>query len=337
MVAAVGWTRLALAGVLSIAATGCGGDAEQRTTAVPPYPPRAAEPGRAPVPEKEPAGRVVEVGDRPEGVVFDARSGLVAVGISEPPQLVLLDREGAVRRRVPLTGAPRHLQLAAPGGPVLVPSEPADALVEVFLPDGRTRVTPVGDQPHDATAIGSRRFIADEFSSTLSVVENGRRVDGAIVDAQPGGVVAAGGQVAIVSVLAYTVELFDGRTLKRSGSRNAGLGPTHAVADGELRLYITDTRGDAVIVYETVPRLKWVGRINLPGSPYGIAVDERRARVWVTLTGRNEIVELTAEDQPRRLRSLPTVRQPNTVAVDPATGRLFVSSRTDGTLQLVDP
>jgi len=32
-----------------------------------------------------------------------------------------------------------------------------------------------------------------------------------------------------------------------------------------------------------------------------------------------------------------TVRQPNTVAVDPATGRVFVASRTDGTLQLLDP
>ena len=337
MVAAVGWPRLALAGVLSIAVTSCGGDPERRATAMPAYPPRAAEPGRAPVPEKRPAGRVVEVGDRPEGVVFDAKSGLVAVGVSEPPQLVLLDREGTVRRRVPLPGAPRHLQLAAPGGPVLVPSEPADALVEVSLPDGRARLTPVGDQPHDATAIGARRFVADEFSSMLSVVENGRRVDEAIVDAQPGGIVAAGDQVAVISVLAYTVELFDGRTLTRSGSRNAGLGPTHAVADGEHRLYITDTRGDAVIVYETLPRLKWVGRLDLPGSPYGVSLDERRARVWVTLARSNEVVELTVEDQPRRLRTLPTVRQPNTVAVDPETGRLFITSRTDGTLQLIDP
>ena len=329
--------RLALAGVLSIAVTGCGGGPEERAAPLPPYPPRAAEPGRAPAPAKEPAGRVVDVGGRPEGVVFDGKSGLVAVGVSEPPQLVLLDREGTVRRRVPLPGPPRHLQLAAPGGPVLVPSEPADALVEVYLPDGRTRVTPVGDQPHDATAIGARRFVADEFSSTLSVVEDGRRVEETVVDAQPGGVVAAGDQVAVISVLAYTVELFDGRTLRPSGSRNAGLGPTHAVADGEHRLYITDTRGDAVIVYETVPRLKWVGRIELPGSPYGISLDEGRSRVWVTLAGRNEVVELTAEDQPRRLRTLPTVRQPNTVAVDPGTGRVFATSRTDGTLQLIDP
>jgi DNA-binding beta-propeller fold protein YncE len=35
--------------------------------------------------------------------------------------------------------------------------------------------------------------------------------------------------------------------------------------------------------------------------------------------------------------TLPTVRQPNTVAVDSATGRIFVAGRTDGTVQLIDP
>jgi hypothetical protein len=57
----------------------------------------------------------------------------------------------------------------------------------------------------------------------------------------------------------------------------------------------------------------------------------------VTLTERNEVAELEAGDEPRRLRSFPTVRQPNSVAVDPESGRVFVASRSDGTLQLIDP
>ena len=32
-----------------------------------------------------------------------------------------------------------------------------------------------------------------------------------------------------------------------------------------------------------------------------------------------------------------TVRQPNTVAVDPAGGRVYVGSRATGRLQLIDP
>jgi DNA-binding beta-propeller fold protein YncE len=34
---------------------------------------------------------------------------------------------------------------------------------------------------------------------------------------------------------------------------------------------------------------------------------------------------------------LPTVGQPNTVAVDSATGRVFVAGRADGSLQIIDP
>jgi DNA-binding beta-propeller fold protein YncE len=33
----------------------------------------------------------------------------------------------------------------------------------------------------------------------------------------------------------------------------------------------------------------------------------------------------------------PTVRQPNSVAVDEATGRVFVAGRTDSQLELIDP
>ena len=44
-------------------------------------------------------------------------------------------------------------------------------------------------------------------------------VGDATVDAQPGGVVAADGKIGVISVLAYTIELFDPRTLKRGRGR----------------------------------------------------------------------------------------------------------------------
>jgi len=70
------------------------------------------------------------------------------------------------------------------------------------------------------------------------------------------------------------------------------------------------------------------------GAPYGIAHDVRRGRLWVTLTATNRVAEVTDR---RLLRSFPTVRQPNSVAVNPGDGRVFVASRADGTLQLLDP
>jgi DNA-binding beta-propeller fold protein YncE len=326
---------------LGLGLAGCGDDgAERAASAEPdvPYPPTAAEPAAAPVASARPAGRVVRVGPGPEGLAFDPQTGLVAVGLREPAALALVDgRSGALRRRVALPGAPRHLELARPGGPVLVPAEGADALVEVSLPEGESRVTRVGDQPHDAAFLDGRAYAIDELGSTLSVVEQGRLVRRAPVDVQPGGVVALDDRLAVISVQAYTIELFDPRSLRGQGSRNAGLGPTHVVADEDGRLHVADTRGGALVTFETRPRLRWISRLPLPGSPYGLAIDRERDRLWVTLVGRNELVEVAAGDAPRRLRALPTVRQPNSVAVDPRTGRVAVASRTDGTVQLVDP
>ena len=119
----------------------------------PEEPPPPPEPAEAPPVEEEPAGRVVEIGDSPEGLVADPETNLVAVGLRDPDLLALLDGEsGDVIRRVELPESPRHLQLAAPGGPVLVPAERSDSLVQVTLPDGEVSAeTPVGQFPHDAT------------------------------------------------------------------------------------------------------------------------------------------------------------------------------------------
>lgn len=95
---------------------------------------------------------MLELGAEAEGIVADARTGLVAVGLRDPDELALVDgRRGEVVRRVALPESPRHLGLI-PGGPVLVPAERADALVSVTLPGGAAQIEPVGDFPHNAAA-----------------------------------------------------------------------------------------------------------------------------------------------------------------------------------------
>jgi len=319
--------------------TGCGGD-EAGSGSAPgdaPSPPskRAAEPARAPQPAAQPAGRVVPVGNKPEGAVFEPRSRMLAVGLTDPDLLALVAPDGAVRRRVRLAGAPRHLTLD--GRTVLVPAEKADRLVLVGLPDGDAREVRVGDNPHDADDAGERIFVGDEFASTMTVLEDDRVVRTVPTDKQPGGVVGLPDRVGLVAVKGYTLELFDARSLRSLGRLPAGAGPTHGVADRAGRIHVTDTRGNAMLTYSTRPRLRQVGRLRLPGKPYGITYDGARDRLWVTLTAANRVVELGGGDRPRRLRSFPTVRQPNTIAVDERTGRLFIPSRTDGTLQLIDP
>lgn len=297
----------------------------------------AAEPAKSPPLERRPAGRVVPIGHKPEGLAADARTRQLAVGLTNPDRLVLVNMDsGRVVRRIRLPESPRHLRLAARGGPVLVPAERRDALVEVFLRGRRPpRITPVGDFPHDAaSADGRRLFVGDELGDTVSVVEDGRRVRVLDAPIQPGGVAATGdGRVGVVGVSERALELFDAESLRRLGKIDVGVGPTHLVALG-TRLFVVDTRGDGLLEVRTRPRLRIRRRTALPGAPYGVAVDPVRRRLWVTLTETNRVVELTDR---RRVRSFPTVRQPNTVAVDSRTGRVFVGSRRDGTLQIIDP
>jgi DNA-binding beta-propeller fold protein YncE len=301
--------------------------------------PPAAEPAGSPPLSSRPAGRVVPVGNAPEGIVADPETGLVAVGLRDPDALALVDgRTGRVEHEVPLPAAPRHLQLARDGGPVLVPAEPADSLFRVTLPAGTGEEVGVGTFPHDATVAAGRTFVTDERGNTMSVVD-GDEVRRIRVATQPGGVapVDDGGAVAVVSVRERVLEVYDAVTLERRGRVPAGVGPTHVVGGGQGRAYVVDTTGDALLVFETRPELRLTRRVALLGGPYGLAVDPVRGRLWTTLTRTNEVVELAAGRRPRVLRSFPAVRQPNTVAVDPRSGRVFVAGRADGVLQLFDP
>ena len=344
-------SRRAAVALLALSAAtlaACGSEDDPRR-----FPP-AAEPARSPAPARAPAGTVVPIGNKPEGLAADPETGLVAVALTDPDELALVDhRDGRVRRRVPLPGAPRHLRLARPGGPVLVPAESGDALVQVALPGGAAQATQVGDGPHDADASGDRVFVADEFGSTLSIVplaaggerpgpdhsggESAASATRSTAPLQPGGIAAIpDGPVALVAVRERVLALFDrdGREIARAP---AGVGPTHVEAGAGGRVYVADTDGDAILLFRTRPDLELVRRVALRGKPYGMTIDRTRGRLWVTLTERNEVVRLPANGAPRPVDRYPTVRQPNSVAVHEPTGRVFVASRADGTLQLIDP
>lgn len=309
---------------LLVVVAGCAGT----STELPP----AAEPARSPPLVREPAGRVVAIGHKPEGMVVDASTGIVAVGLTNPDLLALVDaRSLRVLRRVRLPEAPRHLALARPGGPVLVPAEKSDQLVEVELPSGALHVTEVGDTPHDAAAAGGRVFVGDELGHTMTVLEHGRRIARLPVPRQPGGVATTwdGRAVAVVGVRERALELFGARSLRSLGKIPVGIGPTHVVAEPH-RLFVVDTRGDALLEVRTDP-LRIVRRRSLRGAPYGVAYDAPRKRLWVTLTATNRVAKLPGAQR------LATVRQPNSVAVDQRSGRVFIAGRKDGTLQAIDP
>ena len=332
--------------VVLLAPVGCGtgegapdrGAAEQNAGQE--KPPPAPEPAESPPLDEEPAGRVVEVGPAPEGIAADPETRLVAVALRNPNELALVDGEsGETVRKVGLPESARHLALAGPGGPVLVPAEGTDSLVQVGLPDGEiVSETPVGDFPHAAAPDG-RIFVVNEKASTASIVEDRHEVEKIETDLKPGGVaVTDSGLVGVVAVQGLTLEVFEADTLDSLGRVDAGEGPTHVRAGPGNRFYVTDTRGDAVLIYATRPRPEQLGRVALPGSPYGIDIDPRRGHLWVTLTSGQRVVQFALEaNKLREIARYPTVRQPNSVAVDPASGRVFVTGKSEGQLQILEP
>jgi DNA-binding beta-propeller fold protein YncE len=306
--------------------------------------PPAAEPPRSPALSVAPAGDVRRVGNGPEGVVVDSASGTAAVAMRDPNELALVDlRRRLVIRRIPLPGAPRHLGFDAQRAAALVPAETADRFLAVRIPSGRVlQRAATGAHPHDVTALpGDGVVIGDERGDGLTVLRAGRSPRRIGVAAQPGGVTttASGRLIAVVSVRERVLELFDARTLRRVGRAAAGVGPTH-VACGERGpwCWVLDTQGDALLVFRaTTGGLELTRRVHLPGGPYGLAVDRRRGRLWVTLPGRNEVVWLPAHGRPHVVGRWPTVRQPDSVAVDEKREEVVITGRAAGVLQLLRP
>lgn len=301
--------------------------------------PRPAEPQRAPAPAAGLPGRQVPVGTAPEGVVVDAMTRTVAVAKRDPNELVLLDADtGAVTTRVPLPGFVRHLQLARPGGPVLVPVESANALVRVDLPGGRAEPQIItGTVPHDASeAPNGTVFVANELGGTVTVLRGEDIVKVFTDSVQPAGMAPVGNLMGMLDVRKNDVTVYDAETLTIKGSTPAGRGPTHLVADKHGRYIAADTRGDAIRVFDTEPRQ--IAEIAQPGGPYGIAYDPARDRLWVASSGTNEVVGYDmAEATPRVVDRITTVQNPYTLGVDTETGRLFIAGVTAGVVQIVDP
>lgn len=301
--------------------------------------PPPAEPGRAPAPTGTPPGRIVPVGDAPEGVVVDAVTRTVAVAKRNPNELVLLNADtGDVVRRVPLPGFVRHLQLAKPGGPVLVPVESANALVRVELPGGAAEPQIItGTVPHDASETpGGTVFVANELGGTTTVLRGDEIVKVFTDSVQPAGMAPVGELMGMLDVRKNDLTVYDADKLTIVGTTPAGAGPTHLVADKHGRLFATDTRGDAVRVFNTEPRE--VASVPQPGGPYGITYDATRDLLWVASSATNEVVgyDMT-QDTPREVQRIATVQNPYTVGVDSTTGRLFIAGVTAGVVQIIDP
>jgi DNA-binding beta-propeller fold protein YncE len=297
-------------------------------------------------PAVPPAGKVVAIGNAPEGIVI-GRSGIGAVAVRDPDGVELIDAAtDAIRQTVPTVGAARHPSLAGPEGPALVPLEGSNELCELTLTDGRVTSTTagVGRQPHDAAqTAGGTIVITNELGGGVVFVRGGAVVASLPAGpVQPGGVAAVGDCAAVADVQGNGVWVYDGSTHRQMAHGPVGTKLTHAVAvSGDLAAF-ADTDGGAVFVERVDAQLAQVAKIDAPGKPYGLACDAVRRRLYVTLTESNllRLIDISDATKPRVLGDVPTVQQPNSTAVDPRSGNVLVTgSDPDGGsgLQIVTP
>lgn len=327
-----------------VAACGVNGTSHQTSTPPPASATPPAEPAPAGPPTVPPTGRIVPIPAGPEGIVVGT-SGIAAIAVRDPGAIVFVDAiTGAVRTTIPTDGAARHLSLADPDGPVLVPLETSDELIELNLTDGSvtSRTANVGRQPHDAvrTADGTI-VVTNERGGGVVFVR-----DGAVVASlpagppQPGGAAAVGRYAAVADVQGNGVWIYDGSTRREVAQKQIGIKLTHAVGLTDDLAAFADTDGGAVLIERIDPEVTEVASIDAPGKPYGLAYDQEHRLLYVTLTATNQmqVVDLSDPTAPQVIGVLPTVQQPNSVAVDPRSGAVLITgSSPSGTLQIVTP
>ncbi|HEX4103062.1 MAG TPA: hypothetical protein VHY21_21390 [Pseudonocardiaceae bacterium] len=334
-VGVLGAPRAALLAALLVAGliAGCGtvgGSAGQQ--AVPPVEPASAPSGGA-----APAGTVLPLGAPATAVAFDPRTQTVAVALDDPPRLLLTALGATVSpRQVPLPGPAADLVLAADGGPLLVPITAPGSLIRVPLDGGAPSRTDLGAPARGAATVGGVTVVA--LGDQLVVIDGNRHIPGFIdatrlVPAHDRGAA----KVWVLDRGRSAVSVVDLSSGQISAALRAGNGAAGAVADRFGRLLVTDTRDGELLAFAGDPPVLRQ-RFPLPGAPYGLAYDGRRDLVWVTLTGRDEVVGLgVAGGEPVIVHRLPTVHQPDAVAVDPVSGRVLVVSASGAGLQVIDP
>ncbi|GAA3033441.1 YncE family protein [Actinokineospora globicatena] len=298
--------------------------------------PVAATPAQSPAQSATPAGTVLPLSAPVTAVATDATTRVLAVASGAELRLYDLDAPDKSPRALTLPGPADSLTLAGNGGAVLatIPGR----VVRVALPDGTLDESAVDGLPTATATFGNDTLVAVRDRKQIAVLGDGqvrRVISGSLLSADQ--VFSTGPRALVLDRLRNAVFQLDVAQGTLGQGLRAGQGSTNGVVDRWGRVLVTDTRGGALLAFSLDPLLMRQ-RYPVAGSPYGIAYDAKRDLAWVTLTETNELVGYqVGGEEPVERHRYPTVSQPNSVAVDPETGRVVVASANGGGVQVVRP
>jgi len=285
-----------------------------------------------------PAGAVTPLADTPTALAINSEARLLAVAVDKPPS-VLLYRLGDTDT---LTAA-KTVRLTAPAesltvdGDALLASVGKSGELVRITSDGKAKpAATISGETVSAARFGDRTLVAVRDRRAVAVLGGDkiyRMITGDLMSADQ--VLSTGDHAVVLDRLRNAVFELDVRAGTIDQGLRAGQGATNAVTDRYGRVLVTDTRGGALLAFSLDPLLL---RQNypVPGAPYAIAYDRERDLAWVTLTETNEVVGYDiAGEQPEEKYRFPSVAQPDTVAVDPSSGRVIVASGTGKGIQVI--
>ncbi|WP_280255262.1 YncE family protein, partial [Nocardia wallacei] len=299
----------------------------------------AAGRGAAPAPA---TAAVAPPAATPAGTVTPA--GPVAALLAEPAtgRVAVLDTDRVTLRLLDAAAPARTLTLPAPattlaaGAPGQILATAGRELVRIDAATGELRSTPLDGEARAAARRADGTVAVGLAGGRVAILTPEGQVAQSISDLPGIDALAAAGNAVAVLDRAQTVltqlDLGDGAP---GLALRAGLGATQLTADHFGRLLVTDTAGGALLVYTADP-LVLHQRFPVGSSPYAIAYDQRSETVWVTLTASNEVAGFDLSTGiPEEVGRFATVRQPDTLTIDPRTGDMFVGSATGDGLQRI--
>jgi hypothetical protein len=302
-----------------------------------------AQPADSPPISAPPAGVVHPLGGHPQAAIVDHRTAALAVLVpgpkpTAPPSLAVLDGGQPSPRIIELPGPASALTGDDAGTAYL---STRGGYFAVDLADGHVARVGVGEAPNTVfTAIarrGDATMVLGAVDGTVYLLASGASPTRTKITFQVD-VLAALGNTVVVLDRAQTSITTIGADGKVGQTLRAGQGATTMAVDPAGRVLVADTRGGELLVYGLDSRgTPLILRQAYPvrQAPYGLAGSKRLA--WVSQTAANTVIgyDLSTGIPVEKVR-YPTVRQPNTLAVDDTSDTLYVVSGCGAGIQVIE-
>lgn len=301
----------------------------------------------SPEPAAAPSGSVLDVETDLHSTTFDATTHSVVALTDDSTQLMVFDADR-------LDSAPRALTLPSAAADI-VPAGDGTLLLPLR---GGLGVVDLGAQGELAVTESTVEGVSDDVSLLSAAVLNDGRIAvgddrgsihvlSAAADASSGetdtidgltsvdGLASTQYGLAAVDRRQTSITQIDTESDSLGAALRAGTGAAELTTDPYGRILITDAAGSELLVYSS-DDLLLRQRFPVGAQPWAVTYDDTTEVVWLSTPADNEVVGYALDTGiPVEVGRFPTVRQPDSIAVDADTGILYVGSAAGGGLQQI--